>query len=159
MPIGRGTEIAGADVRVPDDLQLTLGAFDRTLPPLCSGSPDCNVFRRLCCQCPHALREGGAVYCTVFDRAITARDKYGLAGWKALRTSILVRDGGRCAVCGAITHLHVHHIDRDPTNDAPGNLVTLCEACHARAHRELYREGEAARAAQVLTALRDWPGP
>lgn len=99
------------------------------------------------------------MYCTVFDRAITAREKYGLAEWKALRTSILARDGGRCAVCGSITHLHVHHIDRDPTNDAPGNLITLCEACHARTHRELYREGEAARAAAAFAAVRDSRSP
>ena len=142
-----------------DDLQLTLGAFDRTIPPLCSGSPDRNGYRRLCRHCPHALREGGEVYCTVFSRTITAREKYGLGAWKALRTSVLTRDRGRCAVCGGEATLHVHHIDRDPTNDAPANLITLCETCHARAHRELCREGGDARVAQVFAAHQDARNP
>jgi hypothetical protein len=84
MMAGQRTLSKGAIHPVPDDLQLTLGAFDRTLPPLCNASPDRNGFRRLCCRCPHAVRERGAVYCTVFDRPITARDKYGLREWKAV---------------------------------------------------------------------------
>lgn len=139
---------------VPGDLQLTLGAFDRTLPPLCNGSPDRNGFRRLCIRCPHALREGGEVYCTVFSRTIRAREKYCLREWKGLRDAILIRDGGKCAVCGAEYHLHVHHIDRDPTNDDPGNLITLCETCHARAHRELVRKGGKERVDLVFSAVR-----
>lgn len=95
------------------------------------------------------------MYCTVFDRTITARDKYGLREWKAVRTAILARDRSRCAVCGAHGHLHVHHIDRDPTNDVPDNLITLCETCHARAHRELARDGGAARVVGVFAARRD----
>lgn len=144
---------------MPDDLQLTLAAFDRTLPPLCSGSPDRNGFRRLCRRCPHALREGGEVYCLVFDRPITAREKYGLREWKALRAGILARDGGICTVCGAGDHLHVHHIDLDPTNDATHNLICLCETCHARAHRELGREGGAGRVARVFSAGREPRNP
>jgi 5-methylcytosine-specific restriction endonuclease McrA len=155
MMAGQRTLSKGAIHPVPDDLQLTLGAFDRTLPPLCNASPDRNGFRRLCCRCPHAVRERGAVYCTVFDRPITARDKYGLREWKAVRTAIIERDRSRCAVCGADGHLHVHHIDRDPTNDAPDNLITLCETCHARAHRELARDGGARRVAGVFATRRD----
>lgn len=29
---------------------------------------------------------------------------------------------------------HLHHADGDPDNDAPGNLVLLCRACHFKAH-------------------------
>jgi 5-methylcytosine-specific restriction endonuclease McrA len=142
-----------------EELQLTLRAFDRTLPPLCNGSPDRNGFRRLCYQCPHAIREEGSVYCTVFCRTITAREKYGLREWKTLRNVILERDRDRCTVCSATSHLHVHHIDRDPTNDAPDNLITLCETCHARAHRELRKQGGDARVEQVFAACDDTRNP
>lgn len=41
-----------------------------------------------------------------------------------------------CEKCMATTQLHIHHIDRNPTNNSPENLMTLCNACHARWHAE-----------------------
>ncbi|MDD2473216.1 MULTISPECIES: HNH endonuclease [unclassified Methanoculleus] len=142
------------------DLQLDLDAFDRThASPLCDGRPDRNGFVRLCCRCPFAVREEGAVFCEEFGVRIRARAKYGLRGWREVRTAVLDRDGGACAVCGATADLHVHHIDLDPTNDDPENLLTLCGICHARVHTELRREGGAARVARVIPAMRHRPRP
>lgn len=39
-----------------------------------------------------------------------------------------------CETCGRSGRLHVHHIDEDPTNNAPSNLKTLCPSCHRRSH-------------------------
>ncbi|MCK8518210.1 HNH endonuclease [Methanoculleus sp. 7T] len=136
------------------DLQLTLGAFDRTLAPLCGGRPDRNGFLRLCCRCPFAARADGAVFCEEFGFPIRARAKYGLRGWREVRTAVLDRDGGVCAVCGGDTDLHVHHIDLDPTNDAPRNLIVLCGICHARVHTALRREGGVERVARMMAAAR-----
>lgn len=41
----------------------------------------------------------------------------------------------QCEECGQKHHrLHVHHIDRNPANNAPENLTTLCPSCHLRRH-------------------------
>ncbi len=135
-------------------LQLRLDAFDRLQDPLCNNNPDRNGFRRLCYQCPFAVRTAGAVYCERFEIPIRARDKYALPGWKAIRNAILDRDGQQCTVCGGGKDLHIHHLDGDPTNDDPANLLTLCGICHARVHTELRREGGARRVARVLPAVR-----
>lgn len=135
-------------------MQLDLDAFDRRLPPLCGGHPERNGFLGLCYRCPFAIREGGAVFCEEFGITIRAREKYALRGWKEVRTAIMGRDGGRCAICGRDDDLHVHHIDLDPTNDAPENLVTLCSICHARAHTDLRRVGGAVRVARVIATAR-----
>ena len=36
--------------------------------------------------------------------------------------------------CGATEMLHVHHMDRNPANNDPANLVTLCGSCHLKLH-------------------------
>ena len=76
-------------------LQLHLGAFDRSLDPPCNDCPDRNGFRRLCYQCPFAVRSAGSVYCERFSIHIRAQEKYALPGWKAIRRAILERDGQR----------------------------------------------------------------
>lgn len=39
-----------------------------------------------------------------------------------------------CAHCGTASDLHVHHIDRNPANNDPANLQTLCASCHLKLH-------------------------
>jgi hypothetical protein len=124
-----------------EELQLTLQAFDANGAPLCNQNSSQNGFRKLCYHCPFSARgDGGRLECTRYQMTIGPWDKYALAGWKDLRARILQRDGSRCTLCGSEDHLHVHHIDQDRTNDLPENLVTLCEICHARVHREMKRD-------------------
>lgn len=65
---------------------------------------------------------------------------YKTAEWKALVTSVIRRDGGRCRRCGQgkRTTLHTHHVvpwSRDPAQRMNAdNLVTLCPSCHAWVH-------------------------
>jgi hypothetical protein len=39
-----------------------------------------------------------------------------------------------CERCGTTDRLHVHHRDKDITNNDPANLETLCVLCHNRHH-------------------------
>lgn len=58
--------------------------------------------------------------------------------WMAMQPLIRERDGNMCAVCDAPPRnkaLPVHHIDEDPGNDRPENLITLCHRCHTVYHR------------------------
>lgn len=57
----------------------------------------------------------------------------------------------RCQECGATKGLHVHHVDRNPANNQPKNLATLCASCHLKLH---WREDRAKR----LAANPRWTG-
>jgi 5-methylcytosine-specific restriction endonuclease McrA len=52
-----------------------------------------------------------------------------------------------CEQCQTTHDLHVHHIDRNPANNDPANLMTLCSSCHLKLHwredRERRMEGVA----------------
>lgn len=56
--------------------------------------------------------------------------------WHARRVEQLKRSGFRCQVCNAAnTELHVHHRTYERLGaEAPGDLVTLCQACHELFH-------------------------
>lgn len=63
------------------------------------------------------------------------RDGTSYAEWfRQMRPLIRGRDGG-CAVCGTTRKLHVHHIDTNPRNNVPENLITLCSKHHAIHHK------------------------
>ncbi len=42
----------------------------------------------------------------------------------------------RCEECGGTKDLQVHHRDKNPLNDLPENLQTLCSKCHHKMHCE-----------------------
>lgn len=54
--------------------------------------------------------------------------------------------GRRCEACSVTTQLHVHHKDRNPANNDPANLQTLCASCHLKLH---WREDRESRLAAV----------
>lgn len=59
--------------------------------------------------------------------------------WKRLRVEILRRDDWQCVQCGARGRLEVDHVQPVRTHPElafePGNLQTLCPACHTRKTR------------------------
>lgn len=62
--------------------------------------------------------------------------------WKRVARQIRKRDNYTCRKCGeafpkSSKSLHVHHIDLDRSNNNPDNLITLCAACHSKAHVEI----------------------
>lgn len=50
---------------------------------------------------------------------------------KAIREQVLKEFNHRCAIYGG-DNPHIHHIDGDPTNHDPINLIPLCPNCHIR---------------------------
>jgi hypothetical protein len=48
---------------------------------------------------------------------------------KVTRDSVLAEFNHRCAICGA-DKPQVHHIDENPSNNDPTNLIPLCPNCH-----------------------------
>ena len=58
--------------------------------------------------------------------------------WARVRKACLDRDGWRCTNCGGTSALEAHHLIRlEDGGDRydPGNLATLCRACHIEEHR------------------------
>ena len=45
-----------------------------------------------------------------------------------------------CEICGMTNDLQVHHVDKNPRNNVPSNLRTLCRSCHARCHSPNFTE-------------------
>jgi hypothetical protein len=46
-----------------------------------------------------------------------------------MREAVLKEFNHRCAICGE-RNPHLHHIDENPENNAPLNLLPLCPNCH-----------------------------
>jgi 5-methylcytosine-specific restriction endonuclease McrA len=70
-------------------------------------------------------------------RPRAARLRLDPLSYESLRQQILRRDDWRCQFCGTMSNLEVHHREfRSHSGaDSEENLITLCTACHARAHR------------------------
>ena len=117
-----------------NEIQLSLFAFDISTGLLCREEPASNGFRMLCYHCPFSEMRKRGLFCSKYRIMIRARSKYGLPRWKKTRQAILDRDHRSCRICRSGDFLSVHHVDCDPTNDIPENLVTLCERCHALVH-------------------------
>lgn len=56
---------------------------------------------------------------------------------ESVRVAVLQRDHNKCRNCGSKTYLEVHHIiyRSQGGTDARGNLITLCDKCHAEKHK------------------------
>ena len=51
--------------------------------------------------------------------------------FEGIRPRIIARDEGLCPICCQPIEKHVvHHIDQDPFNNSPYNLITVCGNCH-----------------------------
>jgi hypothetical protein len=48
---------------------------------------------------------------------------------KTVQDSVLKEFNHRCALCGE-ARPHLHHLDEDPSNNDPQNLIPLCPNCH-----------------------------
>ena len=63
---------------------------------------------------------------------------FGTDSWKAMKDCVLLRDDGKCRVCGNPAE-EVHHIRPRHFHgtDVPANLVSLCKTCHDEVHRRI----------------------
>ena len=67
-----------------------------------------------------------------------SRDLYPSA-WNSITYKIRKRDNYTCVDCGkreksGRCKFYVHHIDKNPHNIDPLNLITLCTVCHGKRH-------------------------
>lgn len=72
---------------------------------------------------------------------------YASSRWRRLQKAVLKRDGYQCQCCkrygrmveARIVH-HIKHVDEYPELAyVPENLISLCDACHNKAHPEKAR--------------------
>jgi hypothetical protein len=86
---------------------------------------------------PLAAEEGERPDWPVHIRAPSDTDAYS-ADWSKVATHIKDARHWRCESCkfelAGSSLLMVHHIDRNKTNNEPGNLQVLCAICHGSAH-------------------------
>ena len=54
--------------------------------------------------------------------------------WGGYRAAQRTFRADQCSVCGSTTHVHRHHLDMNPQNNAQDNIRILCVKCHAKAH-------------------------
>ncbi len=64
------------------------------------------------------------------------------SAWRSTRQAVLARDEFTCRECGEAfppSELDVHHLvpRKQGGTDDPGNLITLCDGCHAARHPSL----------------------
>ncbi|MBB5061408.1 hypothetical protein HDF16_006144 [Granulicella aggregans] len=107
------------------------------------------VQRSICCPCgiEKLLARGLCATCYTLKR----QDEEYFGGH---REKVLARDGYRCAVPRCTTlkrgkrSLAVHH--REPGNNDPKRMITLCLSCHAKVTRTLFLEEDWPELLRVL---------
>ena len=61
--------------------------------------------------------------------------------WQRLRLEVMQRDQFRCRACKCENNLNVHHLyyesDKHIYDYEIESLVTLCENCHSKLHKDL----------------------
>ncbi len=104
---------------------------------------------KFCKFCKKNYFIGCRKYCSLrckLGKTIKAEDKIyfpktrsskSLKEYNKIRKSIFIRDEYTCqfrVFCKPVFKLEVHHIDTNPENNNPQNLVTLCNHCHQFFH-------------------------
>lgn len=56
---------------------------------------------------------------------------------EADKEEVFEKFGNRCAVCGQMEGLHIHHKDKNPNNNVMSNLIALCGVCHKKIHMKV----------------------
>jgi 5-methylcytosine-specific restriction endonuclease McrA len=96
---------------------------------------------RACADAAHSLRMIGTGNSRYKDGTSYAE------GFRRMRPLILERDRIQCRVCGrgdflipiargrSRSGLLIHHLNEDPADNRPENLITLCQPCHGIHHK------------------------
>jgi len=62
----------------------------------------------------------------------------------------------KCMACGTLKNIHVHHVNGDPRDSSPWNLVPLCVTCHISKVHKAAAKRETSE--ELLLALEEyWP--
>ncbi len=95
------------------------------------------------------IRSGAEHYSWIGD---AVSDKGGRS--RALRA---MPDIGPCVDCGS-EQSERHHVDGDPTNNAPGNIIPVCHSCHIQRHIRMPKFRAAALANLEKAKVARWAG-
>jgi 5-methylcytosine-specific restriction endonuclease McrA len=69
------------------------------------------------------------------------RDYLNSPEWRLLRRELITAADGRCTRCKSPTNLHAHHVTYARLgNEAPGDVLILCDKCHNAEHVRLDEE-------------------
>jgi hypothetical protein len=104
--------------------------------------------RPKCAVCGEACNHLLAVYCSRKCRGIAERGKprpdaignqwasrgENAGKWAHYKRMQKLCPPGPCVECGSREQSIIHHVDHDPKNTVPDNLVRMCRPCHARHH-------------------------
>lgn len=55
-------------------------------------------------------------------------------GLSALRKRAIKHRKDKCEMCETTEDLQAHHLDENPANNVPENIMTLCGPCHTKWH-------------------------
>jgi hypothetical protein len=53
----------------------------------------------------------------------------------SMSSLITLRDEGKCQKCGSTSDIEIYHIDQNPINTNPSNLIVLCKICIQKAEK------------------------
>jgi len=53
------------------------------------------------------------------------------------KDAILRKFGNKCSICSRTEGLHIHHKDKNPSNNRMDNLIVLCGVCHKKIHMKV----------------------
>lgn len=102
----------------------------------CSRWPHCRYTETMSGQGSRKIGKGELVQALAGIRRERYRMYLQSEQWRKKRAAIIKLDNGKCQVCGAEKSLHVHHLTYDRIYDeAPYDLVTVCERCHEAIHK------------------------
>lgn len=73
---------------------------------------------------------------------------------KATREEVLKLFDNQCAICDD-PHPQMHHIDGDPSNNDPMNLLPLCASCHQTDHHNASHRGHTPEVLRLLRRYRN----
>lgn len=93
----------------------------------------------------HAKASSKQKFCSVECKSESQKNGfyhyfYTTTDWMKKRSLVLIRDNFTCRACGVRTKgLHVHHLIPKITggDESLENLITLCNKCHNKIHKEI----------------------
>lgn len=77
----------------------------------------------------------------------TKRNGLSYPKYRQLRAMIYLNQDKQCARCliefeHTTLVYHLHHLDGNPKNNHPTNLLVLCEHCHIWVHQNMLTDGK-----------------
>ena len=108
---------------------------------------------KICVDCGTGIKKPGALRCkscaakvstwNVKQAELAITSIEGSANSARARKLVRIQMKSACEVCGLSDDLNIHHKDRDPWNNHPENLQTLCRWCHKDTHARHDHFGDA----------------